>query len=247
MSNPSEMEDYLDELRPSIVIHTAGLTDIQYCQEHQQETENINYHATAQLAAFCTQRGTRLVYLSSDMVFDGEKGDYKEDDQLNPKNHYGRSKSAAEEAIKGICENYVIARINLVYGHGEAVKKTFTERILIANWSNKSYPIYKGQVRSPISLDVTARAIRELAEGNFSGIYHLGGKESIDRWDFALKLLSYLKIDNSIVEESEIPNEYKEIYPMNTSFDITKVNTELKTDMLTIEEGIKLEYGRYMD
>jgi dTDP-4-dehydrorhamnose reductase len=181
------------------------------------------------------------------MIFDGEKGSYKEEDPSHPLNHYGRSKFAAEEAVRSICDNFVIARLNLVYGHGEATKKTFTDRILIANWSGKTYPVFKSQVRSPIALDVASRAIRELVEGNFNGVYHLGGKESLDRWNLALKLIAFLKIDSAIIQEAEIPPDLAEIYPHNTSFDITKTTNELKTDLLTIEEGFKLEYGKYLD
>lgn len=247
LSKPDEIESCIDATRPSVVIHAAGLTDLQYCQSKQKKTEEINYRATAQLAAFCAQRGIKLVYLSTDMVFDGEKGGYKEDDAAEPKSVYGKSKILAEKAIQEICENYVIARINLIYGHGESKKKTFTDRILIANWSGKPYPVYKSQTRSPISLDVASRAVRELAEGEFKGIFHLGGDETVDRWELALKLLSLLKVDHSVIEEGEIPDEYKDIYPMNTSFDTTKVKNELKTEMLSVEEGLKLEYGRYLE
>jgi dTDP-4-dehydrorhamnose reductase len=247
LRNAGEIESVIDQIQPPIVIHTGGLTDLQYCQSHPQETEDINYRATAQLAAFCAQRGIRLIYLSSDMIFDGTKGNYTETDVPHPLNQYGRSKFAAEEAIKSICENYAIIRLNLVFGHGEAVKKTFTDRILIASWCSKPYPIFKGQVRSPISLDVASRVIREIAEGEFRGIFHLGGLESIDRWDFAIKLIAFLHIDPTISKESSVPEEFKEFYPLNTSFDITKARTELKTELLTIEEGLKLEYGKYMD
>ena len=247
LSNSSEIEDCLDEVQPSIVIHCAALSDIQYCQKNQKQAEEINYRATAQLAAFCNQRGIRLVYLSSDMVFDGAKGNYSEEDSASPINQYGNSKYAAEESIKGIFENYVIARLNLVYGHGEAVKKSFTDSILIASWSGRSFPVFKGQIRTPIALDVASRAIRELAEGDFKGVYHLGGKETIDRWDFAVKLISFMKLDPSVIEDAELDDKQKEFYPVNTSFNTTKAETELKTELLTIDEGLRLEYHKYMD
>ena len=246
LNNPAEIEACLNEFHPEIVIHTAGLTNIQYCQKHRQEAEDINYRATAQLAAFCAQRAIRLVNISSDMVFDGQKGGYNEEEALNPLNFYGKGKSLAEETVKSICENYVIARINLIYGHCESRKKTFSDRILIANWSGRPYTVYKGQVRSPISLDVASRAVRELAEGDFIGIYHLGGLESVDRWDLALKLISFLRLEPTIVEETIVPPELADIYPINTSYDTKKAATELKTELLTIEEGLKLEYGKYI-
>ena len=247
LKNSTEVEDCLDAVQPSIVIHTAGLSDVSYCQQNQEEAEEINYRATAQLAAFCRQRGIRLIYISSDMVFDGKEGNYTEESKASPINQYGNSKFAAEEAIKGISENFVIARLNLVYGHGESVKKTLSDRILISNWSGRALPIFKGQARSPISLDVASRAIRELAEGDFKGIFNLGGKEKIDRYDFALKVASFIKLDSSVVEEVELDDEQREYYPADTSFNITFAETQLKTELLNIEEGLKLEYSRYMD
>ncbi len=246
LTDNAELENLLDQIRPAVVIHTGGISSIEYCEKHQQEAEEVNYRATAQLAAFCTQRGIRLVYLSTDMVFDGEKGDYSETDNPSPINHYGQTKFLAEKAIGEICENYAIARINLVYGHGEAVKKTITDRILIAKWSGKPYPVYMNQVRSPISLDVASRALRELAEGEYQGVVHLGGKEASDRWNFAVKLITFMKIDPTIIEEAELPEDISSIYPRNTSFNVERAATELKTDMLTLDEGLKLEYGSYM-
>ena len=247
LTQSNEIETCLDEVQPSIVIHAGGLSDIQYCESNTQEAENVNYRASAQLAAFCTQRAIRLVHVSTDMVFDGSKGNYTEEDTPSPINQYGKSKFSAEEAVKSICENYVIARMNLIFGHGEAVKKTFTDRILIANWAQKPYTVFADQVRSPIAIDVAARAIMELAVGDFSGIYNLGGIETIDRWDFALKLVTALKMDHSIVERAEIPDEFKGIFPINTSFDTSKAQTDLKTNLLTIDEGLKIEYGKYID
>lgn len=244
LKDTAQMENLLDEVRPSIVIHSAGLTSIDYCQKHQKEAEEMNYRATAQIAAFCAKRGIRLIYLSTDMVFDGEKGGYTESDTSEPINYYGKTKFNSEKAIKEICENYAIARLNLVYGHGEAVKKSFTDRILIAKWSGKPYQVFKDQIRSPISLDVASRAIRELADSDFQGIIHLGGQEAIDRWSFALKFIGLLKIEPTIIEESEIPEEMAGLFPRDTSFNIEKTTSELKTEMLTIEEGLKLEYGR---
>jgi len=247
LNDAGEIENCLDTVQPAIVVHTAGLSEIQYCENNRQEAEAVNYRATAQMAAFCTQRGIRLIYLSSDMVFDGLRGNYNENDAPAPINQYGKSKFAGEEAVKSICQNYVIARLNLVYGRGESSKKTFSDRILIANWSQRPYKIYAGQIRNPINLDTACRALRELAEGDFGGLYHLGGADSIDRWDFALKIVSYLKIDPALIEKSEVPAEFGNVYPANTSFDISKAKTDLKTEMLSIDDGLKLEYGKYME
>ncbi len=242
-----DIEECLDEVQPYVVVHSAGMTDVQQCQENTEAAEEVNFRATAQLAAFCKEKGIRLVYLSSDQVFDGEKGNYNEDEEPSPKNHYGKTKYDAEKAVKSICENYVIARLNLIYGHGEAVKKTFTDRILIANWAQKTYPIFAGQVRSPLSLDVASRAIRELADSEFIGTLNLGGLEAIDRWDFALKLIAFLKIDPSVIEKAQPDDKIKELYPINTSYDTSKAQQEIKTELLSIDEGLKLEYSKYMD
>ena len=247
LTNFSEIEDCLDDVRPSVVVHTAGLSDIQECEADSEAAESVNYRATAQLAAFCAQRAIRLIYLSTDMVFDGEAGNYKEDDKTNPLNQYGKTKFAAEEAVRSISQNSVIARLNLIYGHGEAVKKTFTDRILIANWSQKTYGIFADQVRSPISLNQAANVITEFIDGDQTGVFHIGGAEQINRWDFALKLVSYLKLDPSIVEKVEIPEELKGLYPVNTSFDTSKAQKDLKTELANIEEGLKNEYGKYVN
>jgi len=247
LNNFAEIEDCLDDIHPAVVVHAAGLTDILFCEENNQHAENVNYRATAQLAAFCAQRAIRLIYLSTDMVFDGSQGNYKEDDTPAPINQYGKSKFAAEEAIKSISANSVIARLNLIYGHAEALKKTFSDRILIANWAQRSYGVFAGQIRSPLSIENAVRAIKLLADSEQTGIYHLGGAEQIDRWDFALKIAAYLKLDPSIIEKADIPHNLKNIYPLNTSYDISKAQNDLKTDFLSVEDGLKLEYGKFLE
>ncbi|MBC8204505.1 SDR family oxidoreductase [bacterium] len=244
LTDTAELEQCLDAINPEVVIHTAAVSSISGCEKDPKLTEEVNYRASAQLAAFCVRKDIRLIYLSSDMVFNGVKGNYSEDDEPHPINQYGKSKYSAEEAIKGICQNYVIARLNLVYGKGDAVKKSFTDELLIANWSGKSYPVFKDQVRSPISLNAATRAIRELAEGNFEGVYHLGGLEPINRLDFAKKFISMFHLVPEIIEEADVPEELQGIYPMNTSFDVSKAKGDLKTVLMTIEEGLDLEYGK---
>jgi len=247
LTNFAEIEACLDATHPSVVVHAAGLTDIQYCESHNQDAENVNFRGTAQLAAFCAQRAIRLVYLSTDMVFDGGKGNYTEEDNPTPINVYGKSKAQAESAVKSVNQNSVIARLNLIYGHAEALKKTFSDRILIANWAQKTYGVYAGQVRSPLSLEIATRVIRELADGDQTGIYNIGGGEAIDRWDFALKLVTFIKLDPVVIEKAEIPMEMKDKYPVNTSFDISKAKKDLKTELFNTDEGLKLEYGKYME
>lgn len=247
LNDAAGIENCLDTIQPAIVVHTAGLTEIPYCENNRQEAEAVNYRATAQLAAFCTQRGIRLVYISSDMVFDGIRGNYNENDIPSPLNQYGKSKFAGEEAVKSICQNYVIARLNLIYGRAESSKKTFSDRILIANWAQRPFKVYAGHVRSPLSLDTAVRAIRELAEGDFGGMYHLAGAETVDRWDLAVKTAAYLKIDPACIEKTDPPAELSELYPVNTSYDISKAKTDLKTEFLGVDDGLKLEYGKYLE
>lgn len=180
----------------------------------------------------CKQNDSHLVYLSSDYVFDGELGNYKEQDPLNPKNFYGFSKSKGEEYIQEIAKNYSIIRTSMVYGKND-VKKTLPDWILESIENNNSVDLIDDQYMSPTYLENFCNMLSEVIEKNYNGILHLAGQDRLSRYEFGIKLVKvYQKNPDVLIPvkskkfnlNSKIPNDSS--LNVNKAMSILKMNPE---------------------
>src|SRR5437870_5210563 len=112
----SHFSDLFREIRPGVIIHTAALADIDFCEAHPGLARAVNVEFTLNLVTLCAEIGTRLVFCSTDTIFDGEHAPYQEDDSPGPLNHYARTKVEAEQIVSRLGARAVIARLSLVVG-----------------------------------------------------------------------------------------------------------------------------------
>jgi dTDP-4-dehydrorhamnose reductase len=152
------------------VIHTA--------YRQVEDAWSINAEGSAIVAA--AVRGARLVHLSSDIVFDGTRGRYREDDPVSPMHAYGRSKAEAERLVAELHPEAAIVRTSLIYGGAEAGPQ---ERL-----AREARRFFVDEIRSPVQVEDLARALLELTELDYSGPLHAGGADDISRYDFAMLL-----------------------------------------------------------
>lgn len=189
----------LDTVRPDVVIHCAALTDLDYCESHPDEAHLINVEATKTVASWCGDHATRMIFLSSDMVFDGSVGWYRETDSPHPVNIYGQTKVEAERAVQTLCANHLITRSALIYGRpctGGSSFSTWIEQRLAAR---EPVPLFVDQYRTPILVSDLAAALVELAGKDFVGVLHLAGPERVDRFTFGVHLADLLGQEKSLL------------------------------------------------
>ncbi len=110
------VERFLDESRPDVVIHCAARPSVDWCQNNREEARALNVTPTLTLASECARFGAKLVLMSSDYVFNGEKGPYSEEDTVSPINEYGRLKLEAEEGVVKLLDDHLIVRTTNIYG-----------------------------------------------------------------------------------------------------------------------------------
>jgi dTDP-4-dehydrorhamnose reductase len=151
------------------VVHTAY-------RQHEGWSTNVDGSVTVASAA----RGARLIHVSSDLVFDGRRAGYREDDALAPVNDYGRSKAEAERAVRAAHPEALIARTSLLYGAAEPGPQ---ERL-----AREGRVFFVDEIRSPVVVGELAEALLELARLDVSGPLHLGGADDVSRYAFALLL-----------------------------------------------------------
>lgn len=145
----------------------------------------------------CAERKIKLVFTSSEQVFDGSKGQYVEHDLPNPKNEYGKQKSEAEKILSEANPNAAIVRISVLFGKGNGLATCFLEQ-WIENWQ-RLLPVttFHDEIRSFLGADTAATGLYHLLKKDASGIFHFGGADSVSRTDFALLVKQVFKLENA--------------------------------------------------
>jgi dTDP-4-dehydrorhamnose reductase len=207
--------------QPEIVLHAAALSSMAECHRAPQRAEAINTGGTALLAELAAEAGTRLLFVSTDLVFDGEKGDYREDDAPAPLSVYGRTKRAAEQAALA-APRAVVARVSLLVGPTVAGRPAFFDDQLRRLREGEKLLCFADEWRTPLSLQSAARALPALARSDFEGLLHLGGPERLSRLEMAQRLAAYLGADASTLVAASRAGAPGEPRPRDTSLNSSR-------------------------
>ncbi len=177
---------------PDVIVHCGALTHVDYCEAHEQESYEKTVQSTINLIAVAKECNARLVYLSTDYVFDGKDGPYKEDHPVNPISVYARHKLEAEQMVLKEIPNALVLRVTNVYGN-ELRGKNFVARIIdqCRNHQKLTLKLPYDQYASPSNAWDIARVMYLLLRDNKQGIYHVGGTDYLNRVELALRVLSY--------------------------------------------------------
>jgi dTDP-4-dehydrorhamnose reductase len=209
LENSSEIIRLFNEIKPDIVIHAGGVSNSNIADELGKElTYKINVESTKIISDLCNQNNTKLIYISTDLVYDGEQGEFlTESAELNPKTLYAESKLAAEFEVQKLSSNYLILRMALMFGNGLNGSRNFFT-FMIDNLENQKP--FVDQYRTPLELSDSARMITELLDKkNTNEIINFGGRERISRYDLGKLVCNKNNFDPSYLiktKMSEIPN-----------------------------------------
>jgi dTDP-4-dehydrorhamnose reductase len=206
----------------SAVIHAAAVATVSECLRDPDRAQRVNVDGTAAIAELAAATGTRLVHVSSDVVFDGAKGWYTEEDDCHPLSAYGRTKAAAEQAAR-LAPASVIARISLLFGPTRVGRPAFFDQQQAALREGRRVVLFEDEWRTPLGLATAAQALVCLARSDITGLLHLGGPERMSRYEMGLRLAAYLHADPSpIVAASRSSAAAAEPRPRDTSLDSSR-------------------------
>jgi dTDP-4-dehydrorhamnose reductase len=177
---------------PEVIVHCGALTHVDYCETHEEESYQKTVQSTINLIATAKECDARLVYISTDYVFDGKDGPYREDDPVNPISVYARHKLEAEELVLREIPDALVLRVTNVYGN-ELRGKNFVARIIDQCRNNQKLTLKLpyDQYASPANAWDIARAMYVLLRDNKTGVYNIGGTDYVNRVELALRVLSY--------------------------------------------------------
>jgi dTDP-4-dehydrorhamnose reductase len=230
----------LEGVRVDTVIHTAALTSPDLCEREPRMAHAVNVEGTREVARWAEERGARMIYLSTDLIFDGNKGWYNEDDPPGPINVYGRTKLDGEDEVRRICTRWVVLRLALSYGETRGAGGDWTLSMRRALTAGRTLHLYTDQFRTPAYVGDTAEAVFRLARAGRGGLYHLGGSERISRYDFGRKLCRLYGLD----ERRFVPVRMAEVRmdaprAGDCSLDAKRLARELGLVPCDVEQGLR--------
>ncbi len=189
-----ETTDEIIRIRPNIVIHAAAYTDVDGCETHLELAHSVNGGGTENVASACRELGAKMVYISTDYVFDGTKsGAYSEEDPTCPINTYGRSKLEGERWVSTLVNQFVIVRTAWLFGRGG---NNFVKTILKLAREKGTLSVVNDQVGSPTYAVDLSRAIYVLVEKGCKGIYHITNGETCSWYEYSQEILAMSALGN---------------------------------------------------
>jgi dTDP-4-dehydrorhamnose reductase len=173
----------LEQCTPDIIVHLAAVTDPDRCETSPGLALRVNLDASAEIAGFAAKHGCMMAFASTDLVFDGARGGYSEEDEARPLSVYGVTKLRAEQAVLEACPDAFVFRTSLIYGKGSPASGTFLSGMLRRLERGQRMPLFIDQRRNPILADDLASAIVTAIEQDLGGRYHVGGPDIVTRYD----------------------------------------------------------------
>jgi len=242
LQDSAELRQLFHSLKPDVIIHTAAISDINYCESHQEIAESVNVGVTRTLVDLCAESDVRLIYFSSDSIFNGRKGRYVEEDIPGPLHFYGRTKVEGEKIVQQGCRNWVIIRPSLITGLPLLdAGNSFLWRLINELKQGKKVAFPKGEIRSPVDAVTLSRAVLELAENDFKGILHLAGNDTLTRFEIAQQIVRKLGYPlDLVVDKKPQVTTGRATRPRDVSLNNTKVQKMLKTPMLDLGKALDL-------
>jgi dTDP-4-dehydrorhamnose reductase len=242
ITDPINVDNVLAATRPDVIIHTAAMTNVDQCEMEKEACWKLNVTAVEILISACKKYDIFLEHLSTDFVFDGSSGPYREDDLPNPVSFYGWSKYAAEKAVIHSDIQWAIARTVLVYGiaHDMSrsniilwVKKSLEE--------SKAIKVVTDQFRTPTLAEDLAIGCYLIADQEAPGIFHISGKDFLTPYEMAIMAADYFSLDKSLISATDASSFSQPAKrPPRTGFDLTKSRKILGYEPHTFREGIAL-------
>lgn len=229
--NYREVADLFSHVQPDIVIHCAGIANVDKCEDNTKLAWDTHEVGTENVSQWCRKANSKLVYISTDSVFDGTIGNYHELSETHPINVYGASKLRGEK-VTAWAKDYLV------------IRTAFFDRL--AKWvienlkENKEISMFRDVYASPIFAVDLVDIIIKMCEQDLKGVYHVGGKGSWSKYEFGVYLAKELNLNPFLIKRIMVKTLKERVpRPKNLSLDCGKVERDLGIKVPTLQEGLK--------
>ena len=240
VSNREMVSEAFKQFKPDVVVHAATLTDVDKCELNKELAWKINVEGTRNIIDAAKSTGSFLIYISTDYVFNGEKGMYTEQDKPDPIQYYGETKLKAEELVKTLDE-YFIARPSVIYGSTPAAGKVNFALWLIETLRRGEHvKIVTDQWNTPTLNSNLAEMTLEVAERRLTGTFHLCGATRVSRFEFAEQIADAFDLDKNLIDPAQSSQfKWPAKRPADSSLDTTKAQQTLSHKPMSMHEALK--------
>ena len=240
LKNCEMISSILTEKKPDIVIHLGAMTGVDLCEKEKTSASEINTKATEIIAKECSKLNSFLVYVSTDYVFDGNLGMYKEDDVTNPLGFYGKSKLEGEKVVQNFSTNWCIARTSTPFGL-HPTKKSFPMWVIENLQKQKQIDVLIDQFTSPTYIPNLSRMLIEISERRITGIIHTAGASKISRYQMASMVSDKLNLDSTLLKQISINKmTWVAQRPKDSSLDVSRASSILNEKPQKIDQSLNL-------
>ena len=244
LGNQKRIMDLIKEIQPDIVVNTVAHSSVDLCETNHKIADKLHVDITHDIAQTCKDTDSKLIYLSTDMVFQGELNKkYTELDQPNPINYYGKTKLQAEQITLNASPKNVVLRTAVIYGWHK--KSRFTNWIIQTLKENHVVDPFTDQYNTPTLVDDLVKSLLNIFEKNISGIFHATGKSCLNRYEFALVLANTFGFDTKLIKPAT-SKEKKQAAPrpISTCLDSTKLEKLIDFNFSDIQSGVSFIFNK---
>ena len=240
LTNEGEISKIVSKLNPEAIIHSAAYTDVDGCETNRDLAWKINAEATKHIALASVGINAHITCVSTDYVFDGEKGLYTEEDKPNPISYYGYTKLKGEEFVKENATKWCIARPSVIYGWS-VYRQNFATWLISSLHEKKEVKALKDQYISPTFNTNLAQMLLEITERKITGILHTAGDTRISRCEYAMKLAEVFNLNTDLIKPAKMDEmSWKAKRPSDSSLNVSKASAVLNSKPLKLNQALKM-------
>ena len=232
-----------DEARPKGVIHCAAFASVDGCEADPAGARAVNVQGTFNVASAATECGAWVVYVSTDSVFEGLDGLYRESDRPSPINIYSVTKLEGEQRVRELCPEHLIIRTNF-YGYRELNGKSLGEWLMRELSAGNTVGGFTNVHFNPLFVDQVVESVFDIWSHGGRGVVHLGSEGSCSKYQLARELADHCGFDTSLVKPATLdPKTLSAPRPLNTTLDTTLARRSLSRSMPTMGAGLEMFAG----
>jgi len=245
ISDRDSLKFTLDKLEPDTIIVTAALTDVDKCEMYPETASNVNTEPFKYIVSYLKRHGGRLIQISTDYVFSGEKGNYRESDERKPINVYGKTKMEAEDIIVDSRINFALVRTSGIFGVNESTGKSNFFTWLYSNLKNgNEVRLVTDQIYSPVLNTVLAEAIHEIYESEINGIIHFSSLDAISRFEFGIMMADIFDFNKENIYPARMEDmPWKAKRPKDSSLNNDRALRTMTRKPITVSQELNLIRG----
>jgi dTDP-4-dehydrorhamnose reductase len=239
------LEKLFEDVKPEAVIHCAAIANVDDCESKPELAEAINARLPGSIAALAAKHSAKMIHISTDAVFDGQKGNYTELDAPNPLSVYAKTKLGGEEAVAQANADALIARVNF-YGWSMSGKRSLAEWFVSNLAAGTSVKGFSDVVFCPMMvLDLVDTLMQALTK-DLKGLYHVVGPQVMSKYDFGLAIAGKFGFDTSLVSPSSVNDAgLKATRSPNLTLNTGKIAAALGHPLPGFESGLQRFYDQY--